>query len=232
MPIMRHLALAYPGDRRAGRQDEEFLFGPDLLAAPVLEPDARERHLYLPRGRWVDLWRAADYREDTGGLRLGGVRTAGGRRGATVPAPLEELPLLVRAGSVLPLLPPDVDTLASYGGGEGDLVRLRDRAGELELLAFPRGRSTSRFYADGRIASIERHGRWTLRIRGNRARSYELQASLGTLRRPLRPCRVLVDGRRLPAGRWDYRPAAEVLTASFDGAHAKLTVIGHGGRCR
>jgi len=233
MPIMRHLALAYPGDDRAAATDDEFLFGPDLLAAPVIEPEARERHLYLPQGRWVDLWRSADYSEDTGGLLLRGAKLLRGRGTVTIPAPLDELPLLVRAGSVLPLLPPDVDTLASYGGADGDLVRFRDRAGELELLAFPRGRSSSRFYEGGRLESIERHGRWTLRVHGNRKRSYELQASLGTLRHDLRPCRVLVDDSRLPASRWDYRPGSEVLTASFDGAAAKLAVIGRaaGGGC-
>jgi len=231
LPIMRHLALVYPGDRRATRQDDEFLFGPDLLAAPVVEPGARQRRLYLPRGRWIDLWRSASYREATGGLVLSGARTAGGRRETTIPAPLDELPLIVRAGAVLPLLPPDVDTLAAYGGGNG-LIRLRDRAGQLRLLAFPRGRSTSRFYDDGRIVSIERRGRWTLRIRGNRGRSYDLQASLGTLKQRLRPCRVLLDGRRLPASHWRYRAGERVLDASFDGASAKLTVVGRTqGRC-
>jgi alpha-glucosidase (family GH31 glycosyl hydrolase) len=225
MPIMRHLALAYPGDRRAAGQEDEFLFGPDLLAAPVVEPGARQRRLYLPRGHWVDLWRSASYHEDTGGLRLRGARTAGGHQSTTIPAPLDELPLIVRAGSVLPLLPADVDTLADYGDGGKGIVRLRDRAGRLELLAFPRGRSTSRFYADGRIASVERRGRWTLRVRGSRSRTYDLQASLGTLKRPVRPCRILLDGRRLPGSRWDYRPSSEVLTASFHDARAKLTVI-------
>ena len=226
LPIMRHLALAYPGDRRAAGSDDEFLFGPDLLAAPVIEPDARERRLYLPRGRWIDLWRSAAYIEEAGGLRLGRSRPLRGGRATTIPAPLEELPLLVRAGAVLPLLSPDIDTLASYGGADDDLVRFRDRAGELELLAFPRGRSSSRFYEGGRIASIERRGRWTLRVRGNRGRSYDLQASLGTLRQRLRPCRVLVDDRRLATDRWSYRPRKEVLTASFRGARTTLTVVG------
>ncbi len=232
MPIMRQLALTYPNDRRAAGQDDEFLFGPDVLAAPVIEPGARERRLYLPHGRWIDLWRSAAYDEDTGGLRLGTAKLLRGRREATIPAPLDELPLLVRSGAVLPLLPPDVDTLASYGAGDDGLVRLRDRAGRVELLAFPRGRSASRFYDDGWIASIERSGRWTLRVRGNRGRSYGLQASLGTLKQPLRPCRVLVDGRRLPGSEWDYRAGKELLTAQFSGARAKLTVIGRaGGRC-
>ena len=230
LPIMRQLALAYPDDRRAVGQDDEFLFGPDLLAAPVIEPGARERRLYLPRGRWIDLWRSAAYGEDTGGLRLGSAKLLRGRRAATIPAPLDELPLLVRAGAVLPLLPPDVDTLAAYGGG--------DEASSGCAIA-PTGSSCSPSRAGaacpastttgGSHRSSDR-GRWTLRIRGNRGRSYGLQASLGTLKRPLRPCRVLVDGRRLPGSEWDYRAGEELLTAQFSGARAKLTVIGRGRR--
>jgi alpha-glucosidase (family GH31 glycosyl hydrolase) len=232
MPIMRHLALAHPGDRRATRQDDEFLFGPDLLVAPVVEAGARERRVYMPGGRWIDLWRSARYVEASGGLRLAAPRVLRGGDETVLPAPLDELPLLVRAGAVLPLLPPDVDTLAGYGDDGDGLVRLRDRAGELELLAIPRGRSTSRFYDGGRIDSVERHGRWTLRVRGSRSRSYELQAALGTLERRLRPCRVLLDGNRLAADRWDYRPSGEVLTASFRGGRAKLTVVGRAGGAR
>ena len=115
MPIMRHLALAYPADPRATGSEDAFLFGPDLLAAPVLDPGARRRSVYLPRGDWVDLWRSARYRESDGGLDLGRAHVIGGGRTVTVPAPLGELPLLARAGTLLSLLPPDVDTLASYG---------------------------------------------------------------------------------------------------------------------
>ena len=101
----------------------------------------------------MDLWRSAAYRERSGGLRLHEPKILRGEREATIPAPLDELPLLVRAGTVLPLLPPDVDTLAAYGGGSEDIVGLRERADRIDLLAFPRGRRTSRFYDDGRIVS-------------------------------------------------------------------------------
>ena len=50
LPIMRHLALAYPRDARATARDDEFLFGPDLLVAPVLEPGATQRDA-LPAAR-------------------------------------------------------------------------------------------------------------------------------------------------------------------------------------
>jgi hypothetical protein len=66
----------------------------------------------------------------------------GGRR-ATLPAPLGELPLLARAGTLLPLLPADADTLAPYGE-RAPVTSLREPAGERVLLAWPRGRSSAR----------------------------------------------------------------------------------------
>ncbi|MEA2418620.1 MAG: hypothetical protein QOE60_826, partial [Thermoleophilaceae bacterium] len=95
LPIMRHLVLAYPRDRRAAAREDEFLFGPSLLAAPVLEPGAKRRRLYLPRGRWVDLWRSVSGGD---GLSLGRARVLRGGQSVTLPAPLDELPLLARAG--------------------------------------------------------------------------------------------------------------------------------------
>src|SRR5215217_403858 len=141
LPIMRHLALAYPDDRRAIAQEDEFLFGPSLLAAPVLEPGAERRRLYLPPGRWVDLWRSASY--GGGRLSLRRARVLRGGRSVNVPAPLDELPLLARAGTLLALLPPDVDTLAEYGN-RSPATALDEAAGRRVLIAFPRGRSSAR----------------------------------------------------------------------------------------
>src|SRR5262249_33574100 len=111
LPLMRHLVLVAPDDPEAAGRDDEFLFGPDVLAAPVLAPDVRAREVYLPEGDWVDLWRAGRYDSTSGGFVLGATSTIAGRTRVTVPAPLDELPLFVRAGAVVPLLPPDVDTL-------------------------------------------------------------------------------------------------------------------------
>ena len=154
----------------------------------------------------MDLWRSAAYRERSGELRLHEPKILGGEREATIPAPLDELPLLVRAGTVLPLLPPDVDTLAAYGGGSEDIVGLRERADRIDLLAFPRGRRAARFYGDGRIVS-SRTPR-PLDAADPQREGAALTASkphCRTLRRPLRPCGVLLGGKPLPAGSWDYR---------------------------
>ena len=225
MPLMRHLALAYQRDERAAAVEDEFLLGPDLLAAPVLNEGATERDLYLPRGRWVDLWRSAAYDEESGGIELGGTKLLAGRADVTVPAPLEELPLMVRAGSVIGLLPRDVDTLADEGEARG-LVSLADRRNRLELLAFPRGRDSGSLGPGGDYLSLVRRQRWRLAIAMKRRTRFDLQAALGTSKRNFDVCRVLVGDRRLKGKRWDYDSSTGVLTARFRAGRATLDVRG------
>jgi hypothetical protein len=214
MPIMRQLSLVFPGDAVAGGRDDEFMFGPDLLAAPVIEPGAASRSLYLPAGRWVDLWRSASLGGTHGSLGLRRPALLTGGRSVTVPAPLAELPLFARAGTILPLLAPDVSTLTGYGRSPG-LVHLADRAGQLRLLAFPRGSSAAAIGPGESVSSREGPGGWTLDVRGTRRRRYYLQASLATLGRPFAPCAVRVGRRALARRSWTYDRGARVLRATF-----------------
>ena len=231
LPLMRHLSLAYPDDPRAAGREHEFLFGPDLLAAPVIEPGADRRSLYLPRGRWVDLWRAASYESKEGSLRLGRAALLDGGREVEVPAPLEELPLLVRAGAVLPLLSADVDTLADYGSRSG-LVKLADRRDRLELLAFPRGPSLTRLAGGERVRATEGSRRLDIGVAGRQSRSYRLQASVATLERPFTPCCVELDGRGLPRRSWSYDRSTRVLRTTFRTRRGRLTVLARCARAR
>ena len=223
-PIMRHLLLAYPDDPSALARDDEYLFGPDLLAAPVIEPGATTRSLYLPAGKWIDLWRSADYDAESGRIVLRQPTILDGGVSAVLPAPLEELPLLVRAGAILPFLPPDVDTLADYGESAPDLVKLADREDELAILAFPRGRSEARFFRTGRLRSYERSRSWDLVIRGRHERRYVVQASLATLERPFIPCAVEWNGEPLAGETWSYNEGDSVLTAEVTGLRGRLSV--------
>ncbi|WP_225048463.1 glycoside hydrolase family 31 protein [Lacticaseibacillus kribbianus] len=90
LPIMRPLAMHYPNDERAATINDEFLVGEDLLAAPVLTPNTAERLVYLPAGEWRDFWTGQAY--------------AGGRS-HVIAAPLDALPLFVRANGILPWRP-------------------------------------------------------------------------------------------------------------------------------
>jgi alpha-glucosidase (family GH31 glycosyl hydrolase) len=218
MPLMRHGLLTDPGDPRAIRADDQFELGHDLLAAPVTVAGARERKLYAPAGAWVDWWRSV--RMDAGGAFLPQrPRVLEGGRDQTLPAPEDELPLLARAGAVLPLLDAGVDTLAPYRAP--GVTTADERADRLTLLAFPRGRWTGRLGARGRLGSTEgRHRRWVLSISGERPRTYTVRAALGTLRHLFRPRRVTVNGRRLRG--WHYDRATTVLTATV---HARGRAI-------
>ena len=88
MPIVRTLWLHYPDDPAAVARGDQYLYGPDLLVAPVVERGATMRRLYLPKGRWYDFWT--------------GAAVEGGRE-ITRTVDLETLPLYVRAGAILPL---------------------------------------------------------------------------------------------------------------------------------
>ena len=220
-PIMRHLALRWPADRKAVAREDEFMFGSDLLAAPVLEPGLGERELYLPGGRWVELWDAVSYKPAGGDLALGGARAVRGGRDFTADAAADELPLMARAGALLPLLPADVDTLANRYAGKGS-TSLRDRRRRLELLAFPRGRSASGVYEKERVISREGNGRWRLRIRGKVRRRWTIDASLATLRDPFHPRCVAVDGKPLSKKRWSYSEGKRVLRIAVRAKRAQI----------
>jgi hypothetical protein len=142
----------------------------------------------------------------------------------TLPAPLAELPLLARAGAVVPLLSPDVDTLAPYS--TRGIVHLADRQDRLELLAFPRGRSRASFGERGRLRSSEGPAGWSLTIAGGGRLRVRLQASLATLRRPFLPRAVTAGGRPLPRSAWSYVARTGVLTARFDAGRTTLRVSG------
>ncbi|QLH78821.1 DUF5110 domain-containing protein [Halosimplex rubrum] len=101
--MYRHLALAFPDDEDAHEVGDQFMFGPSMLVCPVTEPmyygpDSEEldgraeaREVYLPEGTdWYDFWTGERY---DGGQTI------------LADAPLEKLPLFVKAGSVVPMGP-------------------------------------------------------------------------------------------------------------------------------
>ena len=112
MPLMRHHALTDPDDEALVVLEDQYLLGPDLLVAPVLEPGNRERTVRLPAGEWIDLWRSVTVGGDGAITRRDAVVLAGGRS-HVLPAPLDEIPVLLRAGARIQLLPASVRSL--YG---------------------------------------------------------------------------------------------------------------------
>ena len=81
--ILRGLFVEFPDDLECWRLDDEFMLGPGVLVAPVVEPAARIRRLYLPVGRWRQHW--------TG-------EVIDGPCWAEVAAPVEQIPFFYREG--------------------------------------------------------------------------------------------------------------------------------------
>ncbi|MDQ2799620.1 MAG: PA14 domain-containing protein, partial [Armatimonadota bacterium] len=89
--LMRALVFDFPNDRAARESKDEFLFGPSILVCPVTQQGATTRHVYLPSGTsWTDFWTGQFYK---GGQTL------------TAPAPIDRMPLYVKAGAIVPLGP-------------------------------------------------------------------------------------------------------------------------------
>ena len=174
VPVMQALGLAYPGDPHSWRGTPRYLFGPDLLVAPVTSPGQRAQQVPLPPGRWLDFWNAVSYSSSDGSFHLRPARTLNGDTTAIVPAPLQQVPLFVRAGTLLPLVPSDVATLASYGR---HIVHLADRAGRLHVLAWPSGTSSATALGT-RMRSRLTRGAWTLSVSGRAPKVLDLEAAL------------------------------------------------------
>jgi len=83
-PVIRPLFYDYPEDGNAWKVEDQYMFGPSLLTAPVLHPGMRERMVYLPGGsQWVEF--------ETGKTYEGGAYI-------NVSAPIDEMPLFIRTG--------------------------------------------------------------------------------------------------------------------------------------
>jgi alpha-D-xyloside xylohydrolase len=89
IPPMRPLFFDFPADIAAAAIDDEFLFGPDILVAPILEYEVRKRKVYLPSGTtWIDAW--TDKKIDGG-------------QWIEAEAPLERIPVYLKGASRLPI---------------------------------------------------------------------------------------------------------------------------------
>jgi alpha-glucosidase (family GH31 glycosyl hydrolase) len=92
VPIVRPLCLIDPDDPRGWEITDAYGYGPSLWVAPVLDDGIREREVALPHGDWIETW--------------SGRRVRGGGE-VVAPAPVGQIPVWVRAGSIVVTYPPE-----------------------------------------------------------------------------------------------------------------------------
>jgi alpha-glucosidase (family GH31 glycosyl hydrolase) len=131
LPLMRPLVLNHPDDPRVWDLGTQYLWGDDLLVAPVSRAGATHWPVYLPAGTWHDFWTDEVHE---------------GPASITAAAPLDRLPLFVRAGAIVPLGP-----VVQYDG-----ERALD---EVTLLVYPDVVSAFTLYEDDGVSNDYRHGR-------------------------------------------------------------------------
>ena len=120
MPLMRALWVHYPGDKQAVGQSQEYLWGRDMLIAPVYEKGSTSRVVWVPAGMWYDWW---DNSQHEGGTTV--VRKVD----------LATMPIYVRAGSIIPfdavrqyVAEPVTEpmTLKVFSGASGEFTMYED----------------------------------------------------------------------------------------------------------
>ena len=91
-PVIRPLFYGFPEDKKAWEVEDQYLYGADILVAPILYAEQRERRVYLPEGvNWTEVWTGKEYE---GGQTI------------TVDAPIDQIPLFVKDSALLEVLNP------------------------------------------------------------------------------------------------------------------------------
>jgi alpha-glucosidase (family GH31 glycosyl hydrolase) len=167
LPVIRALWLHEPDDKEGRARGDEFLWGPNILVAPVTEKGARSRRLYLPRGRWYDFWT--------------GEAVEGGRE-VDRAVDLATTPMYVRAGTTLPMGP--VRQFTSETSGVPPTLRI-----------YPGADGHFRLYEDDGVSFAYRRGDWMgIDLAwDDRGKRLTLQLADGSRMRPPIPREVILE---------------------------------------
>lgn len=125
IPMMRPLVLEFEKDENVKNRNDEFMLGDRLLISPVVEQGAREKLVYLPKGKWYDYWTGEEKEGEQFFVRS---------------APLDVCPIYVKAGAVIPKYPvrthvgkdkDDLLILEAYPG-EGSYIHYQDNGEDFQ----------------------------------------------------------------------------------------------------
>lgn len=189
-PIMRPLFWHHPNDPVAVACGDQFLLGRDLLVAPILRQGAVARSVYLPNDLWIDFW--------TGEKFQGGDHVL-------ADAPLDSIPLYVRAGAVIPMAEP-----RQHVGAKP--------LGTVVLNVWPGGSGSLDWYEDDGVSRDHEQGGFSRRTITSRTVKRKLELRFGPetggAASAVTTWRLVVWGVRPPARlKVDGRPFAGTFDA-------------------
>ncbi|MFW0718466.1 glycoside hydrolase family 31 protein [Pedobacter sp. N23S346] len=134
LPMMRALVLDHQDDENVYEIGDQYLFGDHLMVAPVTTKGAITRSVYLPEGLWFNYWTGEEYE---------------GKSYRHVVAPLDTIPLFVKAGAIIPMQP----EMTYTGEKPVDVITLD---------VYPHGESKYDLYEDDNMSSNYKTGNFAL----------------------------------------------------------------------
>ena len=135
-PLIKPLVLFDQKDHQTYYRTDEFLFGPHFLVCPILEPNAKGRRMYIPRGKWYNYWTH---------------EVVEGGKEQWVDADIDSIPLFVKEGAIIPKYP-----VQQYVGEK--------TFDELELeVYYKEGKERSTLYEDAHDGYDYKKGRYSYR---------------------------------------------------------------------
>ena len=211
LPVMRPLVLEYPEDEKTYNLSDQFMVGDSILVAPVYQPDRSERMVYLPKGNWYDFWTGKSYQ---------------GQTHIIAKAPLETMPIFIKAGAILPLAP-----AMNYVGEE-----------KVEKLEFNVYLNTDiregkyRLYEDDGLSFAYQQGRYNLKEFKYHYYNDRLEVSIDTVvdgyqleyssylirfrNLNLKPSVVLIDGMK--SSKWEYNDGDLELSVEVESSKIEI----------
>ncbi len=136
VPILKSLVLFDQDDNQTHNRTDEFVFGEKILVCPIIEPNAKGRRMYVPKGKWFNFWNDS--------IIEGGKET-------WVDADIDSLPIFIKEGAIIPKYP-----IQQYVGEK--------QIDELTLdVYYKKGREKSELYDDADDGYDYKKGRYSLR---------------------------------------------------------------------
>lgn len=209
LPIIRPLVLLDQADTNTHGVKHAYRFGSELLVAPMIAPDATARVVYLPAGNWLDFWTNE--------------RHAGGQNVTWTSRDQSRMPLFVREGAIIPMLPTDVRSLcdANYVND----LQVSTAGTAMQLQVYPGGDSSFTVFDGTDVQCHGDSGSGTVRI-ASAARRVTVRILAGE------PASVLRDGAAVPrqpfstagAAGWQFNAAEGFIELGFDQPSGTSTI--------
>ncbi len=204
-PLMRPLFYQFANDTIASRVEDEYLWGENLLVAPVIKKGLTSRSIYLPEGKWYDFTSGTEY---TGSRRI------------DYPLTIENLPVFAKSGSFITMTKPVTSTDYYNGGnyvvryypdGKSEFVQYEDNGleskslaeGKFELITYKGSSESGKTFV-----SITKTGAWE-GMPTSRNMTFEIRTK--TL-----PAKVLVNGKTIKIKPEKGKSTGKKTTATFD----------------